>query len=96
MRIDEGAKIRGLFMRHKMTTNSIKIEHSQWHHRDFRLPCMTGEFSTLFVLLFKENMINFAMRYTTLRQRRAIQRRSTISTAQLGVMLLVPRSRAGG
>ena len=84
-------------MRHKMTTNSTKIEHSQWYHRDFRLPCMTGEFSPPFVLLFKENMINFAMRYTTLRQiRRAIQRRSTISTAQLGVMLLVPRSRAGG
>lgn len=83
-------------MRHKMTTNSIKIEHSQWYHRGLSPALYDRRNFPIFVLLFKENMINFAMRYTTLRQRRAIQRRSTISTAQLGVMLLVPRSRAGG
>ena len=84
-------------MRHKMTTNSTKIEHSKWHHTGLSPALYDRRNFPLFVLLFKENMINFAMRYTTLRQiRRAIQRRSTISTAQLGVMLLVPRSRAGG
>lgn len=84
-------------MRHKMTINSTKIVHSQWYQTGLSPALYDRRIFHLFVLLFKENMINFAIRYTTLRQiRRAIQRRSTISTAQLGVMLLVPRSRAGG
>lgn len=41
-------------MRHKMTTNSTKIEHSQWHHSGLSPALYDRRFFPLFVLLFKE------------------------------------------
>lgn len=41
-------------MRHKMTTNSTKIVHSQWYHRGLSPALYDRRIFPLFVLLFKE------------------------------------------
>ena len=45
-------------MRHKMTTNSIKIEHSQWHHSWLSPALYDRRIFPLFVLLFNEKWLN--------------------------------------